>query len=377
MGMTLALLLAQRKIPSLLYEEKTELPEGSMAIGLTPPSLALMDSLGLREDLVGQGTRVERVQVYESKRLCGSLDFACNGAKDGFVLSLPQNRTVQRLREAVNATPEITLRTGCRVVRVLMDETDESSALECSTDSGLERVPVMSLAVGADGHRSRVRETAGISARQTHYGVRFFMADVEDRTGFGAEARLYFDAEHSLESFPLSPGWRRWVVGWGREPVDEPEALLLQTVRQAADVDLADCAMPWTSRFTPSRMLASTFQQGRIFLCGDAAHVMSPIGGQGMNTGLADAGDLAQRIPRILSGDLTPNEAGREYRAARIQPFRSSACRAALGMWLGTRRGQVASAIRGRLIRYLLRPPFHDSLARTFSMTNLPGGRAR
>ncbi|MGA0369758.1 MAG: FAD-dependent oxidoreductase, partial [Kiritimatiellia bacterium] len=110
-----------------------------------------------------------------------------------------------------------------------------------------------------------------------------------------------------------------------------------------------------------------TFRRGNVFLCGDSGHVMSPIGGQGMNTGFGDAMMLSEILQH-------PDPAAQAaYTRERRRAFRIAARRAALGMWLGTRKGPAASLLRAWGLKTGLRAPWtQQTLVRSFSMRNLP-----
>ena len=108
-----------------------------------------------------------------------------------------------------------------------------------------------------------------------------------------------------------------------------------------------------------------------MLLCGDAAHVMSPIGGQGMNTGFADAAEAARVVTDHLNGGNWEDLCA-DYSRCRRQAFDTAANRAAIGMWIGTRQGMVGR-IRGLFLKYgLLRSPFSKRLPPHFAMLTIP-----
>jgi 2-polyprenyl-6-methoxyphenol hydroxylase-like FAD-dependent oxidoreductase len=147
-------------------------------------------------------------------------------------------------------------------------------------------------------------------------------------------------------------------------------------VRRRTGFDLRGDRSTAFSAWRPERLCCATFAQGPVMLCGDAAHVMSPIGGQGMNTGFADAALAADALCRAQREDSWADQCAR-YTFRRRRVFRAAADRAALGMWLGTRTG-TAARLGGLLLRHgLLRPALARRLARHFAMWTLPFGPAR
>ncbi len=205
------------------------------------------------------------------------------------------------------------------------------------------------------------------------------MADFSDRSGWGAEARLYFTPGGSLESFPLPGGRRRWVVlaGGDAQDVEAETGHLIRSVRDLTGIALAASDRLEGGGFRPERGLVRRSVVQRVILCGDAAHVMSPIGGQGMNTGLADAWHLAATLRALLRGTVgAPGSALRRFERCRRRAYRIAAQRAAHGMWLGTRSGFVLSTLRSTLARRVFfRPPVRNRLAPRFAMWTIPDGR--
>lgn len=229
-----------------------------------------------------------------------------------------------------------------------------------------------SLLIGCDGHRSPVRQAFGIPYARKRYRVSFSMADFEDGPDMGPEAHLFFTEKGAVESFPLRGGLRRWVV-----QMDDPKARfgrseLVDCVCARAGIDLKGAGSSDVSWFQPERQCCRHFTEGRVVLCGDAAHVMTPIGGHGMNTGFADAEHVAQMIEGRRLGASWERQCG-AYDRGRQRAFHFSANAAALGMWVGTRRGLLSRLRSAFLRRYVLRKPWGRLLARHFAMLTVPG----
>jgi 2-polyprenyl-6-methoxyphenol hydroxylase-like FAD-dependent oxidoreductase len=229
--------------------------------------------------------------------------------------------------------------------------------------------------VGADGGLSRVRQLVGITAAFGSYSHRFAMADFADRSGFGDQAHLYFTADGSVESFPLPGGGRRWVVQADGQLQPVPSAFLVAAVGRRTGIGLDLCDQRFFSDYAVGWLLAQRYHRGRVALCGDAAHLMSPVGGQGMNVGCADAAWLAPTLIACLRQGAAAEALLDRYSQARRTAARTAIDRAARSMWLGTRRGPATRCWRKSLLRLLLWPPLRQRLPPYFAMLTLPHTR--
>ena len=145
-------------------------------------------------------------------------------------------------------------------------------------------------------------------------------------------------------------------------------------VKKRTGIKLPLSSLHFESTFTPQRFLADTYYKGRVLLCGDSAHVMSPIGGQGMNTGFADAAHLSQAIKEAMKSPKQAHNLFTSYSKTRRRAFRYAATRVALGMWMGTRTGWFNSLLRQTFIRYVLfRTTIKKTLTDYFAMLTIPG----
>ncbi|MFP4645005.1 MAG: FAD-dependent oxidoreductase, partial [Spirochaetales bacterium] len=181
---------------------------------------------------------------------------------------------------------------------------------------------------------------------------------------------------------PLPDGIRRWIVqlppGIRSAELDAQRSgrILAEWVYKRAGIRLPEQAPLWWSVFQPERSEADAFSGHRIMLIGDAAHTMSPIGGQGMNTGIADAELAADLISRFLSGKDRMREVDRTYARVRRRAARIAADRAALSMRTGIRSGKVVGSVRDVVLRALLWLFPDRVLASHFAMLTIPGGRS-
>ena len=371
-GLLLANLLGSRGVRAVVCDQRTTPLASSMAIGVTPPSLEILQPLGLDSVFRDAGVPVRHAEVYEARTRVGRLDFAGIASDYPFFLSIPQARTVEILRTNLRQFSCVTVHDGVEFTGL----TQESNGVRATLSGVANRAGGelrSRFVVGADGHRSAVRKAAGLVVREKNYPQRFIMADFTDRSGLGTEARLFFTPEGSVESFPLPGGWRRWIVQTGELSGEEPEAYLIRNVRRLAGYDLSQEPARFVSTFGAKWMLANRYQAGRVLLAGDAAHVMSSIGGQGMNTGFADAEMLAEILTRVLRQPAAMPGGFAAYDRIRREAFKVAAKRAERGMWLGTLQGRVASWCRKHLIRHVLFSALMKRhLAPHFAMLTIP-----
>lgn len=371
-GLLLANLLGQANVRTLVFEKRMALLESSMAIGVTPPSLEILKRLELDQVFAQAGVQVRSAEVLESGRKLGRLTFDRIPSEYRFFLSIPQARTVDILRDSLRRFPSVTLQESMEFIGVEQDRGGVRAVLRCTRTGTTSEVRGVFLA-GCDGHRSSVREAAGLRTQERNYPQRFVMADFEDESGLGSEARLFFSPEGSVESFPLPGGWRRWIVLAAERAKPSPLQYLTLTVQRLTGYNLGRQPARFVSEFGAKRMVARRFYAGRILLAGDAAHVMSSIGGQGMNTGFADAEFIAALLPGLILDPAGIPQAFATYDRLRRRAYTVAANRAARGMWLGTSRGRFASAFRRLFIASVLFSPLvRPRLAPYFAMLTIP-----
>ncbi|MFK0000727.1 FAD-dependent oxidoreductase [Paenarthrobacter sp. NPDC090522] len=349
-GLFLGVLLLQRGRSVRILERRTARSNRSRAIGIHPPALKELQRAGLASGLVAEGIRIPRGVAYSRGKRVAELPFSGDPGFP-FILAVPQPVTERVLEAAVAALDPQALVRGANVHTLI----DDGGTVSIGADSPSGVLGFRTgLAVAADGAHSRFRERFEPGARARDYPDYYLMGDFQDTTGHGHDAVLYLEPDGIVESFPLPGGVRRWVVRLGA-PATSPTAgglAALVSARTGAAPDPATNTM--LSAFGVQSRLASSMVHGRVVLLGDAAHEISPIGGQGMNLGWLDAAALAPIIDASLAGE----EVGRDIRRferARGRAASKASRQAGMNMALGRPMPPSALSARNRLFATALR----------------------
>jgi 2-polyprenyl-6-methoxyphenol hydroxylase-like FAD-dependent oxidoreductase len=315
-GLMLAVCLAKLGVDVMIVDGKDGPTRESRALGVQARSMELYDQLGLVDRVLAERAPALAVVPGSGKRAFGRLEF-------------------RGLGEGVSPYTEITVFEQSRNERLLIDafadlghEVLWAHALErlevagsggargpgagasvTATLSGPDGEVVVRAryCVGADGSHSSVRESLGIPFEGATNEYTYYIADAADVTGLFDDAiNLRFTAEHFLLAFPMG-GTRMRLLGIVRDrDLDTeghlPEANVRALLRPEFGVEYGETS--WFTTYRVHHRLAARFRQGPCFLVGDAAHIHSPVGAQGMNTGLQEAHNLACAFADVLVGGM-------------------------------------------------------------------------
>jgi 2-polyprenyl-6-methoxyphenol hydroxylase-like FAD-dependent oxidoreductase len=364
----MAALLLQHGHRVAVLERRATSSRQTRAIGIHPPALAALDAVGAAHPLASSGIRITHGAAYSGGRKVADMDFAYPSAEYPFILSVPQHLTTQALESRIVELDPGALRRGVQVEEVV----DDGGYLRLTGQEGGAPVEFRGrFVVGADGVHSAVREGLGLEPRLRTYPDYYVMGDFRDESRYGNKAVLFLERGGIVESFPLPGGIRRWVVRLGA-PCQEPTPTTLAALikgRTGTAVDPGSNTM--ISAFGVTSRLVSRMVHGRVALLGDAAHEISPIGGQGMNLGWLDALALAPIVSGALRTaartpvikELAEFERGRQ-RAAKKAIWQASV-NMALGRPLPSKVLSARNALIGRAITL---PGFSELVARRFTM---------
>jgi 3-(3-hydroxy-phenyl)propionate hydroxylase len=298
-GLTAALTLARRGVPVTVLEAEPELAAESRASTFHPPSLEMLDGLGVLDRLLDRGL-VSRTFQYRARRggVIAELDLSVLSGDTPypFRVQCEQSKLTPILRDHLVAAGG-GVRFGAGVRAVL----PHAGGVEVTTAGG-DRVRGAWL-IGADGAGSAVRRSLGVEFAGMTYPERFLVAStrtaVEDLLPGIAAVNYVFDPDEWLVLLRTPDHWRVLFPTPDDTPDADELARLPERLRGVADV-------PWdvahASLYRVHQRVAATFRAGRVLLAGDAAHVNNPLGGMGMNSGIHDAGLLAGALADVLEG---------------------------------------------------------------------------
>ncbi|MFF7361733.1 FAD-dependent monooxygenase [Streptomyces sp. NPDC008125] len=355
-GLALACGLAAARVPVRVIDRREGPSTASRALGLQPRGAEVLDRLGALGELPERSVHAAEFVTYvNGKRLIRLRVGAHATLVNRPVLINSQAEVEAQLRRRL-CVLGVDVEWGRDLVGA--DQVAEGVTVQLN-----DEVIHSEWLVGCDGAHSRVRELAGIDFAGTSMAEGFFLSDIHAALPFPRDVvSVWLHKKGIFNVFPL-PGSDVWrLVASTPRDSDNLDPDQASTVLKTALEDHAGVRPPevwnaaWTSTFRIQRRLAARYRSGRMLLAGDAAHVHSPFGGQGMNTGLGDAENLAWKLALVASGRarerlLDTYEAERRPVAREVMAATSSLTRLAVGENLLTR------VIRDRVLAPVLNLP--------------------
>jgi 2-polyprenyl-6-methoxyphenol hydroxylase-like FAD-dependent oxidoreductase len=300
-GLALSAELRRRGIEALTIDKMAEGSNTSRAAVVHARTLEVLEPLDVVPTMLNEGVRVPIFRIRDQDRALLTVEFKDIPSRYPFTLMCPQNRT-----EAILLAKLTEL--GGDVIRPA-----EATALRVGPDRVEAEIVINGAAqtlqsrwvIGCDGMHSRVRDEARILFGGAAYGQSFVLADVcMDWPLARDEVSLFFSPEGLVVVAPL-PQNRYRIVATVDDAPEHPSTTYMQGLLDTRGPRRSPARIHeslWTSRFRVHHRVAESPRKGRILLCGDAAHVHSPAGGQGMNTGIQDAMSLARVLANALAG---------------------------------------------------------------------------
>jgi 3-(3-hydroxy-phenyl)propionate hydroxylase len=308
-GVTLALLLAQRGLPVTVLEAEAQPIIDYRASTFHPPTMDMLEESGITAGLLAMG-RVCPTFQYRDRREGKIAEFDLgvlrNDTRHPYRLQCEQFKLVEFVLQRLATMPGVDLRYAHRVESIV--QTDAGVTALVTTPSGAERF-TGSWLVGTDGGRSTVRKSLGIEFEGLTYPERFLVAGTtfDFRSAIPDLCSVHYiaDADEWVTLLEIPDMWR--FIAPVQAASDE-EALsdgFIQSRLQGFVPRGTQYDVQVRAIYRAHQRVAASYRRGRAFLAGDAAHLNNPIGGMGLNGGLHDALDLADRIARVWRGEAT------------------------------------------------------------------------
>jgi 2-polyprenyl-6-methoxyphenol hydroxylase-like FAD-dependent oxidoreductase len=304
-GLTMASELARSGIRCRIIDKADGPASTSRALAIFPRTLEMFEMMGMSEEVLKAGHQLNGVAIYNRSGQIGHVGFSNLTSRYRFAISLPQSETERLLREHL-ARFGIGVEWGKELVA--LSPTSDAVQSVVRDSAGLEEHAESKWLIGCDGAHSSVRHSLGLRFEGEAYDETFLLADVKiDGPLDQFHIHLFLTGKGLVGIFPFKGDRCRVIVDTAGGAESQPEGDLqldeIQAIvesRTTAGIRITDPV--WLSRFRISHRKVADFRVGRVFLAGDAAHIHSPAGGQGMNTGIQDACNLAWKLALVLQG---------------------------------------------------------------------------
>jgi 2-polyprenyl-6-methoxyphenol hydroxylase-like FAD-dependent oxidoreductase len=299
-GLFLANECARRGLRWRLIEARSSQSVHSKALAIFPRTLEIFDMAGLVEPFLEMANRVTSVAVVAHGRTLARMPFAPDESPYPHIAMVPQDVTERLLVEQLQRKGGAVEYDTSFVSAVQHDD-----YVSVTLDQKGQRLELTAtFVVGCDGAHSTVRHLLNLPFEGAVYDALFMLADVQTNETLPADELQLCPSEFGpLAIFPMSATRRRIVAAIENAEGDSPSLDLVQKIlSQRAPTGVAARALHWSSYFRIHHRQVAQLRVGRLFIAGDAAHIHSPFGGQGMNTGLHDVWNLVWKLDLVLHG---------------------------------------------------------------------------
>lgn len=309
-GLTLAAELARHGVPVRIVDKAAARTDKSKALVLWSRTLELLERAGGVDRFLAAGIKAHGARISNGRQLIGEVGFDRIESPYPFALMIPQNETERLLETRLEEL-------GCRVerqVELLSFEAHAGDVTATLRDiAGHEETVAADWLIGCDGAHSTVRHGLGFDFAGSTQPSDWVLADMRlDGLGVPDRLDIFWHRDGILAFFPIVGDRYRVVADLGpadgKEKRADPTLAEVQALvdqRGPGGVRLRDPI--WLASFRINERKVRDYSAGRVFLAGDAAHIHSPAGGQGMNTGMQDAFNLAWKLALVVKGAARPS----------------------------------------------------------------------
>jgi len=351
-GLILALWLTKLGVKVRIIDQTAQSGTTSRALAVQARTLELYRQLDLADAVLARGHKVPAINLWVTGEPKARLSFETVGSDltpYSFLEIFPQDEHERLLIDRLEAAG-VAVERRCELIG-FKDEGDRIVA-RLRDPEGREKICTAHYVAGCDGARSDVRETIGTGFPGGTYRQLFYVADVE-AAGPAINGELHADLDEAdfLAVFPLAGTGRARLIGTVRDDrADHADTLKFADVSDRAinHLKVKINKVNWFSTYHVHHRVSDHFRKGRAFLLGDAAHIHSPAGGQGMNTGIGDAVNLAWKLAAVLAS-RAPDTLLDSYEAERIGFARRLVSTTDRAFSFVTADGRIADLVRTRV----------------------------
>ncbi|WP_020473014.1 FAD-dependent monooxygenase [Zavarzinella formosa] len=352
-GLTMAAALTHQGLKCRIIEKAPAPSDKSKALVVWCRTMELLDPLGLTEVFIKTGLKINGGSMYANGKRLVHLELTSDESPYGFPLMIPQNETERLLTEHLTQKG-VTIERQTELVS--FDEGPDSVNCKLRHADGSEETFVTPWLIGCDGAHSAVRHTLGLPFTGVAEPNDWILADIHVEGPLAPdEVSVFWHENGTLAFFPISNQGRFRVIAdtgaasdHGRPP--EPtlaDAQARVDERGPGGLTLSDPV--WIANFRINERKVSDYRKGRVMLSGDAAHIHSPAGGQGMNTGMQDAFNLAWKLALVQRGEGLAEPLLQSYSVERSEIGDQVLKKAGQVTKLATLRNPVAQYLRDHI----------------------------
>lgn len=306
-GLMMACELARRNIDFRIIDKKPERTLTSNAVGIQPRTLELLDQIGIVDRFLKKGHFCNAIHLYIKGKSIGRIPLSKIDSPYQFALMLPQNETEKLLLERLL---EFKKEVERPLELVTLKQENNSIIVTVKDSTGKTEIITSDWLIACDGANSMVRQACNIAFPGEDLPDQFVVADATmDSFESNTEIHVFFDKGTVFAAFAL--GSNKYRIGANihqsnpRKIFIEKEVKEIVNERSYGNYNVT--SVSWISPFWIHSKIVDQMDDGAIFLAGDAAHVHSPVGGQGMNTGIQDAYNLAWKLALVINGQAKPS----------------------------------------------------------------------
>ena len=303
-GLVAAAELARRGVRVRVIDKLAQPTDQSRAIAVHARSLDMFDRMGIVDEMVSTGIKATAMQLYAGHSRLFRIPLGGVDSAFPFTLTTAQTETERVLGDHLQSLGVIVER-GVELVGLAQD--GSAAELTVRHDDGSTEQVSTSWVIGADGAHSTVRKMVGTRLAGSFVGERFLLGDVDAEHGLDLDSmHTFFAPDGPVVVLPMLDGRMRFLAEVHDAPGTpmnmHPTQDELQAILDRRIGGIRVVRSHWLTSFEIHHARVPAYRWGRVFLAGDAAHIHSPAGGQGMNTGMQDAFNLAWKLAAVVNG---------------------------------------------------------------------------